>query len=56
LQNHLEASKNELLGNGDGQFEKTKYQSRLMLNPDKFICAIEGVHFEIKLDGEIKWF
>jgi CRISPR-associated endonuclease Csn1 len=55
LQNHLEARKNDELGNGDGIFDRNLYQSRLMLNPDKFTCAIEGKHFEIKLDGEIKW-
>lgn len=55
LQNHIEARKNEELGNGDGEFKKDTYQSRLMLGANNFNCAIEGKHFEIKLDGEIAW-
>jgi CRISPR-associated endonuclease Csn1 len=55
LQNHLEARKNDELGNGDGIFNETIFQSRLMLNPDKFTCAIEGFHFQLNIDGEIQW-
>jgi CRISPR-associated endonuclease Csn1 len=55
LQNHLEAKKNDLLGNGEISYDSKKYQARLMLNPNKFTCAIEGIDFGITLDGEIKW-
>lgn len=55
LQNHLEARKNEDLDDGDTSFDVTKYQYRLKIKADKFKCAIEGLHFEIKLDGEIEW-
>jgi hypothetical protein len=56
LQNHLEARKNDLLGDGETIFEIKNNSNRLKINPDRFTCAIEGVHFEIKVDGEIKWF
>ena len=55
LQNHLEARPNELLGDGDTVFEPAKYQHRLKLKADKFTCAIEGKHFEVKPDGQINW-
>jgi ethanolamine utilization protein EutQ (cupin superfamily) len=55
LQNHIEARKNDLLGDGGTEFNKTEYQSRLKLRADEFNCAIEGKHFEVKIDGEIKW-
>ncbi|NOU39423.1 MAG: hypothetical protein HOO89_11975 [Ferruginibacter sp.] len=55
LQNHLEARKNELLDDGETFFEPNKKHYRLKIKADKFTCAIEGKHFEIKLDGEIKW-
>ncbi len=55
LQNHLEAKKNDLLGNGEIIYDSKIYQPRLMLNPTKFICAIESVDFDIMIDGEIKW-
>lgn len=56
LQNHLEARKNELLDDGDTSFNPSSYHYRLKIKADKFSCAIEGKHFEIKPDGEIKWF
>lgn len=55
LQNHLEARKNELLDDGDTFFDASKKQYRLKIKASKFNCAIEGKHFEIKLDGKIKW-
>lgn len=55
LQNHIEARPNELLGDGDTQFDPAKYQHRLKLKADKFTCALEGKHFEIKPDGQINW-
>ncbi|MGI8581257.1 MAG: type II CRISPR RNA-guided endonuclease Cas9 [Chitinophagaceae bacterium] len=55
LQNHLEARKNELLDDGDTIFDANKLQYRLKIKADKFTCAIEGKHFEIKVDGEINW-
>ncbi|MFN8295023.1 MAG: HNH endonuclease domain-containing protein [Chitinophagales bacterium] len=55
LQNHIEARKNDILGNGDKEIDLTKYQARLYLTSDKFICAIEYKDFEFKKDGSIKW-
>lgn len=55
LQNHLEARKNELLDDGDTFFDASKKQYRLKIKASKFNCAIEGKHFEIRPDGEIKW-
>ncbi|RYZ28007.1 MAG: hypothetical protein EOO10_10950 [Chitinophagaceae bacterium] len=55
LQNHLEARANDQLGDGDTQFDSTKYQYRLKLKADKFSCALEGKHFEVKPDGQIHW-
>lgn len=55
LQNHLEASKNDSLGDGDKRVDFNIYQSRVYLSPANFICAIEERHFEISPDGEIKW-
>lgn len=55
LQFHLEARQNDLLGDGDTVFDPKKYQYRLKLKADKFTCALEKKHFEIKPDGEIKW-
>jgi len=55
LQNHIEARKNELLDDGDTNFDASKYQYRLKIKADKFICAVEGTHFSINPDGEIKW-
>lgn len=55
FQNHLEARKNDELGNGEKDINFNKPQSRLFLSASKFTCAIEGKHFEIKPDGEIKW-
>ena len=55
LQNHLEARKNELLDYGDTSFNPLTYQYRLKIKSDKFSCAIEGKHFKVEPDGEIKW-
>jgi len=55
LQNHLEARKNELLDDGDTEFITEKYQFRLKIKASKFSCAIEGIHFNIGLDGDILW-
>ncbi len=55
LQNHIESRPNELLDDGDTIFEAIKYQYRLKIKADKFNCAIEDKHFEIKPDGAIKW-
>lgn len=55
LQNHIEARKNDVLGNGDKEVDLTKYQARLYLTSDKFLCAIENKDFEFNKDGSIKW-
>lgn len=55
LQNHLEATRNELLDDGDTAFNPSSYQYRLKIKADKFTAAIESKHFEVMPDGEIKW-
>lgn len=55
LQHHLEARGNEELGKGDSFVDLTKFQPRLVLNPAKFICAMEGKDFSIALDGQIRY-
>lgn len=55
LQNHVEARKNELIGDGETNFDSQKYQGRLKLNPNKFNCCIEGFDFKINIDGTINW-
>lgn len=55
LQNHLEARLNDVLGDGDTAFDSKKYQPRLKLKAEKFTCAIEGKHFVVYPDGNIKW-
>jgi CRISPR-associated endonuclease Csn1 len=55
LQNHLEARKNEELGNGDNSVDFEKYQSRIFLSASKFNCAIEGKDFDVTIDGQIQW-
>ena len=55
FQNHIEARKNELLGNGDKEIKFGEYQPRVFLNSTKFTCAIEDKDFEVKPDGEIDW-
>jgi translation initiation factor IF-3 len=55
LQNHIEARRNELLDDGDTEFNQDKYQYRLKIKADKFKCAIEHKDFEVKLDGQIVW-
>ncbi len=55
LQNHIEARKNELLDDGDTSFNSSLYQYRLKIKANKFTAAIEGKHFEVMPDGEIKW-
>jgi hypothetical protein len=44
-----------MLNDGDTSFNPSSYQYRLKIKSDKFSCAIEGKHFEVMLDGEIKW-
>lgn len=55
LQNHIEARKNDELGDGDTSFNPDKYQPRLKLTASKFTAAIEGKHFTIAPDGELAW-
>jgi len=55
LQHHLEARKNEILDDGDTFFDPLKKQYRLKIKADKFVCAIENIHFRIEIDGNIKW-
>lgn len=55
LQNQIEASPNDKLGDGDTSFNNERYQARLKLVANNFTCAVENKHFEIKLDGEINW-
>lgn len=55
LQFHLEARSNDQLGDGDTIFNAEKPQYRLKLKAGKFTCVIEGTHFKVMPDGEIKW-
>lgn len=55
FQNHIEARKNEDIGNGEKDLNLHSYQPRLFLGASKFNAAIENKHFEIMLDGTIKW-
>jgi hypothetical protein len=55
LQNHIEARKNEELGDGDTSFDPQKYQPRLKLSASQFFAAIESKHFNVMPDGEINW-
>jgi len=55
LQHHLEARPNDILGNGDNEIKLNTYQPRIFLNSTKFTCALEGIHFKIQPDGEIRW-
>jgi CRISPR-associated endonuclease Csn1 len=55
LQNHLEARKNEELGNGEKDVDIEKYQTRIFLSAAKFNCAIEGRDFSMAIDGKINW-
>lgn len=55
LQLHLEARKNELLGDGGTCFDPLKLNSRLKIKADKLKAAIEGRDFEVALDGQIVW-
>ncbi len=56
LKNHVEAKPNpEIDKECENLFDPKKYQSGLSLKASKFTCAIEGKHFDIKPDGEIKW-
>jgi CRISPR-associated endonuclease Csn1 len=53
LQNHIEARPDKELGDGDIEVVFDKYQPRLKLRANNFLCAIEGKDFEVKPDGEI---
>jgi CRISPR-associated endonuclease Csn1 len=55
LQNHLEARRNEELGNGEKDVDIERYQSRIFLGAAKFNCAIEGRDFSMDIDGRINW-
>lgn len=55
LQNHLEARSNDILGDGDTKFNADLYQPRLRLVANNFLCAIEGKHFELMINGDVKW-
>ncbi len=56
LRNHLEARADRDIKESEYRIiDFNNYQSRLKFTADKFICAIEGKHFEIKPNGEIKW-
>ncbi|HVM88268.1 MAG TPA: HNH endonuclease domain-containing protein [Puia sp.] len=56
LVNHIDARQKEVLQkNEEKNIDTSKYQAKLALTADKFFCVIEGKHFEIKPDGEIKW-
>lgn len=55
FQNHIEARKNDELGNGDKDLNLDAYQSRIFLASSKFTAAVEEKHFEINLDGTINW-
>lgn len=56
LKNHIDARPNPIIDKlCENLFEPSKYQAGLSLKADKFTCAIEGKHFEIKPDGEIDW-
>jgi len=53
LQSHMEARKNDELGNGESEVDFLKYQPRVALIASKFNCALEGKDFFIDLDGQI---
>ncbi len=55
LQNHLEARKNELLGDGDTLFDPKLNSYRLKIKADKFTCAIENKDFKIQINGDLSW-
>jgi CRISPR-associated endonuclease Csn1 len=61
LENIIEARSDEELKNtghtkdGETEFNPEKYQPRLKLTADNLDCLFEGIDFEIKPDGEIKW-
>ena len=56
LKNHLEARADKDIKEKEYRvLDLNCYQSRLQFTADKFVCAIEGKHFEIKPDGEIFW-
>ena len=56
LKNHLESRADKDIKENEYRIlDFDKYQSRLQFTSDKFNCAIEGKHFEIKPDGEIIW-
>ena len=53
LQHHLEARKDEELGNGDSKINFDTPSPRLLLSKSNLSILIEGKHFDIKPDGEI---
>lgn len=55
LQHHLEARKDNVLGNGDKDAIAGTAQPRLFLSASKFNCALEGKDFIMRLDGSIEW-
>lgn len=55
LQNHIEARRDDELGEGDVSFDPENYQARLRLSAVQFTAAIEGKHFKVLPDGKIEW-
>jgi CRISPR-associated endonuclease Csn1 len=56
LINHIDARGKDILQKVEEKnIDTTKYQAKLALTADKFTCAIEGKHFLVKPDGQIKW-
>ncbi len=57
LINHIDSRTKDILQKEEVKnIDTTKYQAKLALTADKFNCAIEGKDFEMKPDGQIKWF
>jgi CRISPR-associated endonuclease Csn1 len=56
FKNHLDARPNpDIDKECEDKFDPQKYQSGLRLKPENINCLFEGIDFEMKPDGEIKW-
>jgi len=55
FQHHLEARRDEELGDGVSILDFENIQPRYFISKSNFNFAIEGKHFEVKPDGEIFW-
>ena len=56
FKNHLDARPNpDIDKECEDKFDPQKYQSGLCLKPENMDCLFEGIDFDMKPDGEIKW-